>query len=185
VTRTLRSAPALLVLLATAACASGGASAASDTSALAPAANRQAAAACTATVPGRDLATWTEATWDDLTICLPPGWRVRGGLAQSGTAQVRWGRGEPKAEVVRTEIRTVPASEMRRINRDVVTSNSREFPETIGGQQAIVQRRRVGERFYTGAVWNTPRVWIGGEASTEAAAEVQMTIIRSARLPAQ
>ena len=129
------------------------------------------------------METWTEVTSDGITLCLPPGWRVRGSAAHSGTAEIRWGRGDITRQVVRTEIRTVAASDVGRITQEGESSH-REYPETIGGRQAIVSRNRVDRRFYTTAQWTAPRMWVAGEASSEDVVEVQMAIIRSVRFPA-
>jgi hypothetical protein len=62
-------------------------------------------------------------------------------------------------------------------------SDLRRFAEAIGGLEAQVWRNRFGTAYYTGARWDSPRVWVTGEAGAADVADLQVTIFRTVRFP--
>ncbi len=118
---------------------------------------------------------------DGFTFCVPPGWHGSGRTWRRGEGSVTWGTGAPPRTAVRTEVRTVPASEIETTPAGVPDSDLRRFTEVIGGQDAQVWRNRFGGAYYTGVRWDGPRVWLTGEAGGPETADLQLKIFRTVR----
>lgn len=63
----------------------------------------------------------------------------------------------------------------------VPDSDVRRFTEEIDGRTAQLWLNRVGRNYHTGAEWTGERVWIVGDATDPAAADVQIAIFRTVR----
>ena len=143
------------------------------------------AEACTASVPAVDLSAWRLVTAQGFTFCVPPEWRGSGRTWHRGNATISWGLGEPARREVRTELRTVPASQAGSPPAGAPPdSDIRRFAEAIGGRDAQLWRNRFGRAYYTGARWDSPRVWLTGEANGPDAADLEVTIFRTVRFTA-
>jgi 2-polyprenyl-6-methoxyphenol hydroxylase-like FAD-dependent oxidoreductase len=139
--------------------------------------------ACRATVQGVDVTAWREIAAEGFRFCVPPAWRGSGQTLRHGGASLTWGLGEhPQRQAVATAVVTVPASELGTVtNGAVPNSDVRRFTEDIGGRQADVWRNRFGNKYYTGAPWSSPRVWLIGDAEDAPSANLQVTIFRTVR----
>jgi len=138
---------------------------------------------CAATGSSADAA-WRTIAAERFTFCLPPRWRVSGHEASLGSATLRWGTGEHPREVAHTE--RVVVSGSSRGAPPVPTPPETEVqrgPEVIGGKSADVWHNHFGAAFYVGAQWQSPRVWLVGDAGTSDDADAVLAIIRTARFP--
>lgn len=151
-----------------------------------PAAGPTAArGACSAQVPSADVRGWQTVEAEGFTFCVPPDWSASGRTWSRGTARVTWGVGRTIASadvpaIVQAANRSAPAC-VPSASKGVV----RRHPEVIGGREAQVWRNRYRQGFYTGAHWSTPHVYIVGEATDSATADLEMVIVRTARLAAR
>lgn len=142
-----------------------------------------ASGSCSAEVPSADVSGWKSVAAEGFTFCVPPDWNASGRTWSRGTARVTWGVGETVAQadvpgMVAMANRPAPAC---------VSSASKgvqihRTAEVIGGREAQVWRNRYRQGFYTGAHWTTPHVYIVGEASDAATADLEMVIVRTARV---
>ncbi|HEU4558065.1 MAG TPA: hypothetical protein VFS20_09455 [Longimicrobium sp.] len=139
---------------------------------------------CAAEVPSADVSRWQSVSAEGFTFCVPPDWSATGRTTWSrGTARVTWGVGQTVADadipsMVSAANRPAPAcvgsaSKGVQIHRTA---------EVIGGREAQVWRNRYRQGFYTGAHWTTPHIYIVGEASDAATADLEMVILRTARV---
>lgn len=149
-----------------------------------PAAGPTAArGACSAVVPSADVSGWQTVEADGFSFCVPPDWTASGRTWSRGTARVTWGVGRTVATA------DVPAI-VRAANRPVascVPSSAKgtvvhRRPEMIDGREAQVWRNRYRQGFYTGAHWSAPHVYIVGEATDSATADLEMVILRTTRV---
>ena len=142
-----------------------------------------AAQDCTAQVPSADVSGWRSVEAEGFTFCVPPDWSASGRTWSRGTARVTWGVGTAVAEadvpeMVRAANRPVPSCVPTPPKNVLV----RPTAEVIGGHEARVWRSRYSRGFYTGAHWSTPHFYIVGEASDAATADLEMVIVRTARV---
>lgn len=145
-------------------------------------------APCGVTVQGVDVTTWREVAADGFRFCVPPDWPVSGQTWRHGGASLTWGVGElPRREARATEIVAVPASGLGAAQGGlpIPDSDMRRFSEEIGGHLADLWRNRFGEKYYTGAQWSSPRVWIEGGAQDPTTADLQVTVVRTVRFSAR
>lgn len=64
-------------------------------------------------------------------------------------------------------------------------SDVRRFSEEIDGHVADMWRNRFGRKYYTGAQWSSPQVWLVGDAEDPATADLQVTVFRTVRFIAR
>lgn len=145
-----------------------------------------AARGCTARVPSADVSGWQRVEAEGFTFCVPPGWSASGRTWSRGAARVTWGVGNTVAEAdlpggVQAANKPAPACVSSPEKRVQIHPTA----EVIGGRPAQVWRSRYARGFYTGAHWSAPHVYIVGEASDAAAADLEMTIVRTARVAAR
>lgn len=139
---------------------------------------------CRATVASIDVSTWREIAAEGFTFCVPADWRGGGRTWRRGSAQITWGKGtHPRKQVaVVTETVVVPAGVVPQPpSGPPPNSDVQRFNEEIGGHRASVWRNRFGQDYHTGADWESLRIWIVGEATDPAAADLQVTIFRTVR----
>jgi hypothetical protein len=169
-----------LTLLMAVGCAHGGTSPYADQPTPAP-----AAALCSATASTQDSTAWRLVSAREFTFCLPPKWRIIGQSASLRSATLEWGAGEhPRKAAARASVTRSPGGGAPVSNvdmADVAGAEVKRGRETIGGRVADVWYNRFGSGFSTGGQWAKPHVWMTGEASSPAEAEIELAIIRTVR----
>lgn len=164
------------LILFSAACHHGGQNATQSV-----AANSEAATnPCRATVKRMDVSAWREVATTQFTFCVPADWLVREDGAVHGSSEIEWGRGSPPNKVIGTSIVQIPAGGGA-TGRGLSDRDMQRFSEDIGGYHAQLWKNRFGSRYYTGARWESPAVWLTGEATIPRAAEIQLAIFRTVR----
>ncbi len=142
------------------------------------------AAGCRATVAGIDVSTWREIAAEGFTFCVPPDWRGGGRTWRRGSARINWGKGtHPRQQVaVVTETMVAPAGAAPQPpSGPPPNSEIQRFTEEIGGHRASMWRNRFGQDYHTGADWESLQIWIVGEATDRAAADLQIAVFRTVR----
>jgi hypothetical protein len=140
---------------------------------------------CQAVVQDLRVAAWRQYTTPDFTVCLPNDWQVDRNGAHSGASTISWGRGEPRARIVKmTQRVTVEAGDPPPTGQPVVDSDVNRVTEYIAGKAAELWRNRLERHFYTGVKWDSPQVWLRGEAETERAADLEVAIYHTVRFSA-
>jgi hypothetical protein len=178
--------PMLLVGLAIAATACRSAGSAPAATAVPPDA-APALVPCGVTMQGVDVTAWREVAADGFRFCVPPDWRVSERTWRHGGARLTWGLGSPPPRTeVATEVVAVPASQLGAVRpgTPIPDSDVRRFSEEIGGHVADLWRNRFGRKYYTGAQWSSPRVWLVGDAEDPATADLQVAVFRTVRFSA-
>ncbi|HEX8907282.1 MAG TPA: hypothetical protein VF771_20690 [Longimicrobiaceae bacterium] len=142
-----------------------------------------AAHGCSARVPSADVSRWQSVEAEGFTFCVPPDWSASGRTWSRGSDRVTWGVGETvaKADVpamVQAANRPAPAC----VSSPAKNVQIHPTAEVIGGHEAQVWRSRYGQGFYTGGHCSTPHFYIVGEASDAATADLEMLIVRTARV---
>jgi hypothetical protein len=128
-----------------------------------------------------DSRDWRQVTTDLLSFCVPAGWTARGQNEWQGRGgSIRWGPGTRPASVGTGSVAAGgggdPSIEANR-------GQEERFNEVIGGVPVELWVARVESLFQTGAEWRTPReAHMRGTATSEAAADLQLNIFRTARL---
>jgi hypothetical protein len=142
-----------------------------------------AAHACSARVPAADVSAWHRVEAEGFTFCVPPDWSASGRSWSRGTARVTWGLGSAVASADVPQIARA-ASRPAFACTSGPTKHIQIHPtaEVIGGREAQVWRDHVRQGFYTGGHWSAPHFYIVGEASDAATADLEMTILRTARV---
>ena len=144
------------------------------------AANSEAASnACRATVQRMDVSTWREVVTTQFTFCVPADWLVRDHGAEHGSSEIEWGDGSPPNKVLGQS--TVAVPDVGRAGPRLMDRDMKHFSEDVGGYHAELWQNRFGSRYYTGARWESPAVWLTGEATIPRAAEIQLAIYRTVR----
>ncbi len=142
-----------------------------------------AANACTAVVPAADVSAWHGVVADGFTFCVPPDWSASGRSWSRGTARVTWGLG---SAVAPADVPAIAQASSRPAFSCTSTATKRiqihPRAEVIGGREARVWRDHVRQGFYTGGHWSEPHFYIVGEASDAATADLEMLIVRTARV---
>ncbi|HYH79090.1 MAG TPA: hypothetical protein VEX86_04815 [Longimicrobium sp.] len=139
---------------------------------------------CSAAVASADVSGWRSVEADGFTFCVPPDWSV-GGSGRSwsrGTARVTWGLGRTVAAADVPAMAQASSQPAFACTGPSKGARIHPRPEMIGGRQAQVWRSRVRQGFYTGGHWSAPHFYIVGEASDAATADLEMTILRTARV---
>lgn len=147
-----------------------------------------APAPCGATVQGADVSKWQEVAAGGFRFCVPSNWKLSGQTWRHAGARLTWGVGEPpRREAVATKVVAVRASDLgaAQPGMPIPDSDVRRFSEEIGGHLADVWRNRFGRKYYTGAQWSSPRVWLVGDADDPATADQQVTVFRTVRFSAR
>jgi hypothetical protein len=170
--------PALFMAVALAGCAST-----RGTSAAAPAASATIVP-CPASATEPALAGWQQVRTPGFAICLPAGYSVgrigSTGESRSGSDRLRWGTGNPPAEVGRATVQVqVRAGESV---EDAVARimDHREWTETLGGGEAKLSTTHVaGGEYHLTAIWRTPSIYLTGTAQDETSAALQLRAIRT------
>jgi hypothetical protein len=125
---------------------------------------------------------WRQVTTAEVSFCVPAGWssggrnewRARGG-------SIRWGTG--------------PTRQVREVGQTIALVRPGEIPqapppsapvtrlsEVIGGLPVELSIFQTESQFQTSAVWRTPGDFsMGGTATSQSAAELQLDIFRTAR----
>jgi hypothetical protein len=142
-----------------------------------------AARACNAEVPAADVSAWHSVEAEGFTFCVPPDWSASGRSWSRGTARITWGLGSTVASAdlpAIAQATTRPAFSCT----SAATKHVQIHPtaEVIGGREARVWRDHVRQGFYTGGHWSEPHFYIVGEASDAASADLEMVILRTARV---
>jgi len=146
-------------------------------------ASGSASRACNAEVPAADVSTWHSVEAEGFTFCVPPDWSASGRSWSRGTAKITWGLG---TTVATADVPAIAqgASRPAFACTSPTTKRVQIHPraEMIGGRQAQVWRDHVRQGFYTGGHWTAPHFYIVGEASDAATADLEMLIVRTARV---
>ena len=149
--------------------------------ALAPGRARAQAAqtvACTAPVASAAQAQWQQISAQGFTFCIPASWRAAGRNTFRGEGGwVRWGTGEYRASETRTVTVHVPAGSLPHAPQ----GRQNRFAETIGGAVAELWDNELDGRFYTGAQWRTPQIYLVGQSGDMSARDRQLEIYRTVR----
>ena len=147
-----------------------------------------ASAPCGATVQGVDVSAWREVAANGFRFCAPTDWRVSGQTWRHGGGSLTWGVGaHPRREAVATEVVAVRASDLggAQPGMPIPDSDVRRFSEEIDGHLADVWRNRFGNKYYTGAQWSSPSVWLVGDADDPATADLEVAVFRTVRFSAR
>ena len=132
---------------------------------------------CRAAVEGTDVSTWREVAAADFTFCVPAEWRVGEHDARHGSATLKWGAGVPPRETLGQSTGPVAGPAVSRSSLDL-----RHFSEEIGGRLAQLFRNRYGDdKYYSGASWDSPAVWLNGASRTARETDLQLAIYRTVR----
>ncbi|HKP74605.1 MAG TPA: hypothetical protein VJT67_03635 [Longimicrobiaceae bacterium] len=122
---------------------------------------------------------WQQVSAQGFTFCIPASWRAGGGrnTFRGEGGWVRWGTGDYRATNVRTVTVSVPAASLP------LTPPGRQnrFAETIGGSVAELWDNELEGRFYTGAQWRTPQVYLVGQSGDMSVRDRQLEIYRTVR----
>ena len=122
------------------------------------------------TEPSRD---WRQVTNDLISFCVPAGWTLRGPNQWQGRGgSIRWAAG-PQG----------PGGRAPMAGAGDPTADQRyRQTEVIGGFPAELWMVRIESQYQTGADWRSPQeMHMRGSATSEAAAELQLDIFRTAR----
>jgi hypothetical protein len=142
-----------------------------------------AAQACNASVPTADVSAWHSVEAEGFTFCVPPDWSASGRSWSRGTARVTWGLGSTVAAVdVPAIARGASRPAFACVSGPTKRVQIHPTAEVIGGREARVWRDHVRQGFYTGGHWSAPHFYIVGEASDAATADLEMLIVRTARV---
>jgi hypothetical protein len=122
------------------------------------------------TEPSRD---WRQVTADSISFCVPAGWTLRGQNQWQGRGgSIRWAAG-PLGAGGRASVEGAG---------DPAADQGYRQTEVIGGFPVALWVIRNESQYRTGAYWRTPReMHMRGTATSEAAAELQLDIFRTAR----
>ena len=60
-------------------------------------------------------------------------------------------------------------------------SDVHQFNEVIGGKPATLYRNRFDSKYFVGATWATPAVWVSAETPDPDAADLVLQIARTVR----
>jgi hypothetical protein len=173
----------LIGLLLIQACASG-------PPAWTPAA-RLSPASCTA--PGVPAAEpWQLVAGDGFTFCVPADWHTSDGRTwRGGGGSITWGTGAPPpGPVISGEVVTrVPVGQMPSQGSLQAAAEAQvrarcsvnRFTERVGGLPAALHDTECDGRHFTGARWETPGVYLQGEAGDAWTASLQLLVYRTVR----
>jgi hypothetical protein len=59
------------------------------------------------------------------------------------------------------------------------------FTDQIDGRTVTLWRNRINGKYYVGGQWDTPQVWLLGQADDQPSADTQMMILRTVRFVAK
>lgn len=142
---------------------------------------------CTAVVPGADLTGWREVRATGFTFCVPASWRpsgrARNGVDartwRGGGGEVKWGTGTDRSVKTVTTVSTVVSGPVSSIPQ--ATGQVNRPSEVIDGRRADLWENQFEGKFYTGAEWNAPAVYLAGESRDGATARLQLQVVRTVR----
>ncbi len=137
---------------------------------------------CSVPVPDSSGA-WKQVEAENVTFCVPAGWRVRGTRASYGGGSIRW---EHTASQGGSRQSAGPQSISGSRNANSSPVRSEALPEMIGGRQAVVMRQMGVGRLQTSVVFSAPPQFsITGEAAGDEQVKVQLAVYRTIRFKEQ
>ena len=126
---------------------------------------------------------WQQISAQGFTFCIPSSWRAARNTARGDGGRLRWGTGDHPRTEVATVTMTVPAGSTPQI--PTLPGRRNRFSETIGGYVAEIWDNEYEGKFYTGAQWQTPRIYLQGESTNPTGRERQLEIYRTVRFTPQ
>lgn len=166
----------------------GLAACAGRTAAPASPASVTAAPPCRVPTPTTD-SPWREVRAAGFTFCVPVSWRSQGTASsaavdprtwRSESGSLTWGTGVPPTRrMIATE--TVVLREGDPLPRTMPRGDIREYTEVIGGRTAEVTEMHSPNLHHTQARWRDPGVYLHGETSNVATAQLLLAINRTVR----
>jgi len=148
------------------------------------------ASPCIAVVSGANFSSWQTVAGDGFTFCVPGNWHGRGHNWRSTVSTLEWGTGKARGQTVKVlETRVVSKSELavgrRGSPEPPAGTDIQRFTDQIDGRTVTLWRNRINGKFYVGGQWDTPQVWLLGEADDQTSADTQMMILRTVRFAAK
>jgi hypothetical protein len=148
------------------------------------------ASPCIAVVSGTTLSSWQTVAGDGFTFCVPDNWHGRGHNWRTTASTLEWGTGKARGPTVKVvERRVVSRSELaagvRTPSEPPAGTDIQRFTDQIDGRTVTLWRNRINGKFYVGGQWDTPQVWLVGQADDQSSADTQMMILRTVRFAAK